>query len=101
MKIAPRVERSIEVILILWFVVAMYFQQNIGLADNGDFTRSMGWISSGPVGIEPNWPAAHTEDWSKRFFNFWIPYWKLESNIVRPRTSAFLLWLPGVLLSIR
>ncbi len=90
---------SIEVILILWFVVAMYLQQNIGLADNGDFTRSMGWISPGPVGIEPNWPAADTEDWSKRFFNFWLPHWKLESNMSRPSTSAFLLWLPGASLN--
>lgn len=77
----------------------MYLQHDVGLADNGDFTRSMGWISSGPVGIEPNWPAAGTEDWSRRFFNYWIPYWELEWNISRPTTSAFLLWFPGALLN--
>jgi hypothetical protein len=99
MKIAQRLERSMEIILILWFVVAMYLQQNVGLADNGDFTRAMTWVSTGPIGIEPNWPAANTEDWSKRFFNFWIPYWKLELNMSIPTTSAFVLWLPGALLN--
>ena len=85
--------------MILWFVVAMYLQQDVGLADNGDFTRSMQWITSGPVGIEPNWPDPGTEAWSKRFFNYWIPYWNLEWNTRIPTTSAILLWFPGALLN--
>jgi hypothetical protein len=99
MKMGWRIETAAKALLILWFIIAMYFQYNLGLADNCDFTRSMGWISSGPIGIEPNWPAAGTEDWSRRFANYWLPFWKLEWNLVRPTTSAILLWLPGALLN--
>jgi hypothetical protein len=77
----------------------MYLQHNVGLADNGDYARSMAWISSGPIGIEPNWPTAgSTELWPRRFLDFWIPYWKLEWNISAstiPATSAIVLWFPG------
>jgi hypothetical protein len=45
------------------FIIAMCLQYNVGLADNGDFARSMGWISSGPIGIEPGLPVAGSEDW--------------------------------------
>lgn len=99
MKTLPRIESLAKAVLILWFIIAMYLQHNVGLADNGDFTRSMQWITSGPIGIEPNWPAAGTEDWSKRFLSYWIPYWKLEWRITRPTTSAILLWFPGALLN--
>jgi hypothetical protein len=80
----------------------MYSQYNSGLADNGDFERSMGWISPGPIGIEPNLPAAGTEASSKRFLNYWIPSWKMEWNISAsacPATSAILLWIPGAVLN--
>jgi hypothetical protein len=99
MKMISSLQTAIKAVLILWFVIAMVPQNNVGLADNGDFTRSMEWISSGPVGIEPNWPAAGTEDSSRRFFNFWLPFWKLEWNIQWPTTSALLLWLPGALVN--
>src|ERR1044072_5037943 len=99
MKSIPRLQTAIRIILRLWFLIAMYLQRTIGMADNGDFTRSMGWISSGPVGIEPNWPAAGTDAWVKRFDNYWIPLWKLDWHFERPTTSAFLLWLPGAVLN--
>jgi len=102
MKINEKLQTAVKTILILWFFVAMCFQQNIGIADNGDYTRSMLWITTGPIGIEPNWPPAGTEDWSRRFNNYWIPFWKLEWNISRStvlNTSAILLWFPGALLN--
>lgn len=78
----------------------MYSHHDVGLADNGDFTRYMGWISSGPIGIEPNWPDIGSKDWSRRFFNYWIPFWKFRWNIAMPaKSSAFLLWLPGAVLN--
>ncbi len=98
-KVTLRTETAIKAILILWFIIAMYLQHRIGLADNGDFSRSMNWITSGPIGIEPNWPSYGTEEWSMRFFNYWIPNWKLDWTILIPSTSAFLLWLPGALLN--
>jgi len=88
--------------LILWFIFAMYSQYNIGLADNGDFERSMGWISPGPIGIEPNIPAAGTEAYSRRFLNNWIPCWEMKWNLspsTCPGSSAILLWAPGALLN--
>lgn len=102
MKINSRLQAAIKAALILWFIIAMYLQYNVGLADNGDFARSMGWISSGPIGIEPSLPVAGTNDWSRRFLNYWIPSWKLEWNISRstfPATSAILLWFPGALIN--
>lgn len=100
MKNILMLRERIKIILIFWFVGAMYLQYNVGLADNGDFTRAMKWISSGPVGIEPNWPQKGTEAWSRRFFNYWIPYWKLEWNMSKlPPSSVILLWLPGALLN--
>ena len=95
-------QTAIKISLIVWFVIAMYSQYNSGLADNGDFERSMGWISPGPIGIEPNLPAAGTETSSKRFLNYWIPSWKMEWNISAsacPATSAILLWIPGAVLN--
>jgi len=34
-------QTAIKISLIVWFVIAMYSQYNSGLADNGDFERSM------------------------------------------------------------
>ena len=95
MNTTSRVQTLIKAGLILCLIAAMYLQRDVGMADNGDFTRSMGWISPGPVGIEPNWPAAGTEEWVERFNNYWLPYWKLDWQAERPTTSSFLLWLPG------
>jgi hypothetical protein len=99
-RIASRAETATRTLLILCFFVAMYLQHTVGLADNCDFSRLMHWISTGPVGIEPNWPASGTEEWARRFANYWIPYWKLEWKMGwPPPTSAVLLWLPGALLN--
>jgi hypothetical protein len=95
-------QTAIKVSLIIWFIVAMYSQHNSGLADNGDFERSMGWISPGPIGSEPNLPAAGTDASSRRFLNYWIPSWKLEWNISTstcPATSAIILWVPGAIVN--
>jgi hypothetical protein len=92
-------ETWVKSALILLFVQGMYLQHNLGYADNGDYTRSMGGFTSGPIGIEPNWPPGGTETWNKRFFMYWIPYWHLDWKFSPPKTAAFLLWLPGVALN--
>jgi len=89
----------ISALLVVWVVVGMYLQRDIGLADNGDFTSAIKLFTSGPVGFEPNWPPAGTEDWNQRFFHFWIPRWKLDWPLGRPTSSAVALWLPGVALN--
>jgi hypothetical protein len=102
MNISSRLQTAVKVIFLLWFILAMYLQHNVGLADNGDYARSMAWISSGPIGIEPNWPTVGTDHSPRRFLDYWIPFWNLEWNISAstiPATSAIILWLPGALLS--
>ena len=86
-------------VLLLCIVAAIYLQHNIGLADTGDFTRTMRLFTSGPVGMASNLPFPSSEDYGARFFNYWIPAWKLELSLATPRTSALLLWGPGVALN--
>lgn len=87
-------------------IVGFAVQMNLGVADNGDFTRAMTVFTSGPVRITPNWPDPGTQGelWSKRFFQYYIPHWKLDfpenlSLTRRFKSSAYLLWFPGVLLN--
>ncbi len=80
------------------FVVGMAVQFRTGLADNGDFTRSIKFFSSGPVGIQPNFPPRQSELWHQRFYEYWLPTWTLRRHHEKIVTSAVLLWLPGVLL---
>ncbi len=79
------------------FVVGMAVQFHTGLADNGDFTRSIKFFSSGPVGIQPNFPPRNTDLWHQRFYEYWLPGWTLHRHHEKIVTSAVLLWLPGVL----
>ncbi|NQS91294.1 MAG: hypothetical protein HQ574_02710 [Chloroflexi bacterium] len=57
------ISKVVKAVLLLWFVVAIYLQHDVGVADNGDYSRYMSWISSGPFGIKTNFPAHGTEDW--------------------------------------
>lgn len=100
MVYSTKAERIIKYLLLIWFMVAIYFQHNTGLADNGDFTRSMKWIVSDPIGVTTDWQAVGNEEWFKRFYRYWIPYWKIKVDLSNlPRTSAILVWAPGVLLN--
>jgi len=97
-SLLPISHKLIKLLLILFLIATFYSQTNIGLADNGDFSRGATWFSSGPVGIETNWPAANTEEFPRRFFNYWLPAWKLDfpgGGLMI--SSAMLLWTPGLL----
>jgi hypothetical protein len=101
MKARIKAESVIITVLVGWFLCCSFFQLNFGLADNGDYTDVMRWVTPGPYGIEPNWPISGTQEFERRFFNYWIPFWKLQWNLPAglPPTSAFLLWLPGAFLN--
>ncbi|HEY5908844.1 MAG TPA: hypothetical protein VIZ31_12435, partial [Vicinamibacteria bacterium] len=83
-----------------FLAAGLFLSLGIGLADNGDYTRAMGWITSGPATIEPNWPARGSEAFKRRFSTFWIPYWKLDWPLDPGiLTSNIVLWLPGAVLN--
>ena len=92
-------DRLVLVLLLGGFVAGMAIQFHTGLADNGDFTRSIKFFSSGPVGIRPNFPPPGTPLWHDRFYEYWLPDWTLQRHNEKIVTTAVLLWLPGVLAS--
>jgi len=47
----------------------------IGYADNGDFTRSVGFIFEKPYGFSAMWPLAGTEEFNRRFQSEWHDKW--------------------------
>ncbi len=85
--------------LFIWLLIGIFYHHHIGLADNGDFTRSMQWFTDKPVGISANWPPTGSDEYKERFYNYWLPHWELKWNLSWPTTSAQLLWLPGVLVN--
>ena len=90
----------VELALVAFLAAGLFLSIGIGLADNGDYTRAMGWLTSGPATMEPNWPAPGTDAWNRRFSNFWIPYWKLDWPLAPDiLTSNIVLWLPGAVLN--
>ena len=89
-------DRLALVLLLGGFAAGMAVQFHTGLADNGDFTRSIKFFSSGPVGIRPNFPPRDTDLWHQRFYEYWLPDWTLERHKEKVVSSAALLWLPGV-----
>jgi hypothetical protein len=102
----PLIRRVIVVGLLAWGMVASLAQMDVGLADNGDFWRIMYVLTSGPVHIEPNHPDFRTEPekWRRRFFKYYIPYWKWDApeplfSRSHYSSSAYLLWFPGALLN--
>ena len=90
----------IVLVLLLTLAAGLFLRLNIGLADNGDYTRAMGWITSGPATIQENWPPANSEQFNRRFYHYWIPYWKLDwPGKPQVLTSTALLWAPGAFLN--
>ena len=92
-------DRLVMTLLLGGFLAGMAVQFHTGLADNGDFTRSIKFFSSGPVGIQPNFPPRGTALWHRRFYEHWLTRWTRRRHPEKIVTSAALLWLPGVLAS--
>lgn len=83
------------------FAWTLFAHWNIGLADNGDFTRDMVLYTAKPVGFAENKPSMATNfpAWSSRFFNYFVPDWEFQWHATRPRSAVHLLWLPGAALN--
>jgi hypothetical protein len=96
-----RSRTGLKILLITLLLVGSVMQLQVGLADSGDYTRMMLWLSSGPSGFEENWPAEGTIEHEWRFFNYVLPFWELDVPLQsRWVHSILLVWLPGVLLNI-
>ena len=90
----------LKIIILAYFFIAIYFQLNVGYADNGDFDRIMRIFTSGPVGFDENWPSPDSEEWKIRFFNYYLPYWKFDLPLELGKISSVIfLWLPGIVLN--
>jgi hypothetical protein len=72
---------------------------NTGIADNGDFSRSMQWFIEKPAAFPTNWPSDDAT-WDRRFTKFWIDEWTLKPGAEMPRmesrSSAQLLNMAGI-----
>jgi hypothetical protein len=82
-------------------LVGTVLQLDVGLADNGDYTRLMQWFSTGPSGFDENWPAEGSAEYAERFYNDVPAFWKLDFPFASRWVSSILLvWLPGLLLNL-
>lgn len=104
MKLVPTASPARTVLRMLLIGLALagsVAQLHVGLADNGDYTRLMVWMTSGPSGFNQNWPADGTPENLERFFQHLPAFWKLDFPLTaRWLGSILLLWLPGVLLNV-
>lgn len=58
-----------------------------GYADNGDFSRSAGFLFERPHDFSTMWPDAESEEWRRRFFSEWHDKWVFLQNW--PNTENF------------
>jgi len=98
-KFLSRLTRIIQGVLLVFLCFMLYASLHTGLANNGDFERVMTWFTSAPANMPENWPAVDTPEYHDRFFNYFIPDWKLDFPLEGMFSSVELLWLPGVLLN--
>ncbi len=80
MKSAPRLDVTLFLCLLSLFIVATTNTAWIGLADNGDFTRSIAFLLERPLGNLTNWPESETEAFKDRFFERWHDKWLIRPN---------------------
>jgi hypothetical protein len=87
------------VLIILAYAVLAPMLINTGIADNGDFTRSMQWFIEKPADFPANWPSDDAS-WDRRFTKFWIDEWTLKQHPdfkgMESRSSAQLLNMMGM-----
>jgi hypothetical protein len=86
-------------LIILVYAMLAPMLINSGIADNGDFSRSIQWFIEKPAAFPANWPADDAE-WDRRFTKFWIDEWSLkpdaEISRMESRSSAQLLNMVGI-----
>jgi hypothetical protein len=92
-------------LMAFWLIASLYVQTNMGLADNGDFARISGVVTSGPASIASVQPTSDSlrGDRNPKYVHYWSPYWNLDfprgAKIVHStaNSSTEFLWLPGTL----
>ncbi|MBN1447436.1 MAG: hypothetical protein JXA28_05855 [Bacteroidetes bacterium] len=90
----------LKTLLLGLLLVGTVMQLHVGLADNGDYTRLLLWVTSGPSGFEENLPLPGTEAYELRFFNYVLPFWNFDMPWTSRWVSSILLvWTPGVALN--
>ncbi|RKR42651.1 hypothetical protein [Paraburkholderia sp. BL17N1] len=52
-----------------------------GMADNGDFSRTYGFLIAKPLGWAVDVPAGDSPDWPRRFFSMWRDRWILYPGL--------------------
>jgi hypothetical protein len=86
-------------LIILIYAVVAPMLINSGIADNGDFSRSMQWFIEKPAAFQTNWPSDDAT-WDRRFTKFWIDEWTLKPDAapagMESRSSAQLLNMAGI-----
>ena len=99
---APRGRARLVIACLLTLLLMFLFSRNqqAGLADNGDFTRTMAWVASRPESLPGNTPPAGTAAYDLRFYHYWIPLWHLDLRLHRLVSTSALLVAPGVLLGM-
>ena len=89
---------AVALVMLVYAVLAPLLI-NTGIADNGDFTRSMQWFIEKPAAFETNWPSDDAT-WDRRFAKFWIDEWTPRPEAVpggmESRSSAQLLNMAGI-----
>lgn len=73
---------------------------DIGIADNGDFSRSMQWFIEKPSALPSNWPSDE-QTWRLRFGTYWIDLWDMRPagptfGAIESPSSAQLLNMAGI-----
>ncbi|PLX23247.1 MAG: hypothetical protein C0600_15130 [Ignavibacteria bacterium] len=97
----PRARRAFKIILLGILLVGSAVQLHVGLADSGDYSRLMVWMTSAPSGFVENWPAEGTQAHEERFFKHLPMFWKLDFPMTgRWLSSILLVWLPGLFLNL-
>lgn len=86
-------------LVILIYAVLAPMLINSGIADNGDFSRSMQWFIEKPAAFPANWPSDDAT-WDRRFTKFWIDEWTLKPDAMpagmESRSSAQILNMAGI-----
>ncbi|MBE0642684.1 MAG: hypothetical protein IH600_01230 [Bacteroidetes bacterium] len=91
----------LKIVLLTLLLAGSIVQLHVGLADNGDYTRLMVWMTSGPSGFAENWPPDGSAAYDQRFFQNLPAFWNLDFPMTaRWLSSILLVWLPGVLLNM-
>ncbi|MBE0598082.1 MAG: hypothetical protein IH614_12505 [Desulfuromonadales bacterium] len=75
--------RSGLLLIAVWLLVSglWILQINTGVADNGDFRRSSGWLLEKPVGFSSEIPPLGSPERALRYHTLWHPYWEYRENV--------------------